>query len=318
MSAPTIVLPELPELIASDAVNLAGQSDEDTGREHLSHSAVSSALSCKQLYAYQYEHEIEPIAKPAFLTMGGAFQKAIEHSDPKLGIDQVVKAAQIRSQEDEDACRINSTIVGAAAEAYLSRWGTPTTSVREFEYRVRLRNPWTGHYSRTFDLLGFADEVEMGESGPIIVENKLVGQITKEDVRRLPLDRQVSLECYGLWRATGQIVRQVRYRWTRKPSIKQKQTETVADFCERVIQDYVDRRDDFYTREELLFRSDRDLIRLEAELWEWADEVRAMRRRKIWPRNTSHCHAFGTCVFLPLCLGDHDAPSLYQPKEPHR
>jgi hypothetical protein len=30
---------------------------------------------------------------------------------------------------------------------------------REMEYLVQLRNPWTGAYSRTFDLKGYADGV---------------------------------------------------------------------------------------------------------------------------------------------------------------
>jgi hypothetical protein len=36
---------------------------------------------------------------------------------------------------------------------------------REMEYLVQLRNPWTGAYSRTFDLKGYADGVWTSPGG---------------------------------------------------------------------------------------------------------------------------------------------------------
>lgn len=310
-----IELPTLPELLPPEGVNLAGKTDGELGRHHLSHTEVSRALACPQLWGYEHQLRIEPIVKPPARVLGKAFQAAIEHSDPKVGMDMIVQGTLPETQEQADRVRVDATIVAAAAEAYLERWGTPESSIREFEYRVRLRNPWTGRYSRTYDLLGYADELELTDQGPVLVENKLVGQITPTDVRRLPLDRQISLACYGVWRATGQTVRQVRYRWTRKPSIRQRKGESVTEFCERLIADYRERRDEFYTREELLYRSDEDLVRIEAELWEWAEDLRRHSRRRIFPRNTSHCHEYGGCPFLPLCVGDADAPHLFQPKQ---
>jgi hypothetical protein len=100
-------------------------------------------------------------------------------------------------------------------------------AVKEFGYRVRLRNPYTGKLSRTFDLLGYADEWRnVQDSHAALVENKLVGQINAASVRKLPLDRQIALECYGTWRATGMEVREVFYRYVKKPSIKQKKDES--------------------------------------------------------------------------------------------
>jgi hypothetical protein len=99
-----------------------------------------------------------------------------------------------------------------------------------------LRNPWTGHYSRTFDLLGYADGlIDPGHRAPTpdrhsagrpleLVENKLVGRIDQVMVQRLPLDRQLQLARYGIWRATGRTVSTVHFRWVKKPSIKRKQT----------------------------------------------------------------------------------------------
>lgn len=311
---PLTVLEGLPELHPSEAENLAGRSDEDTGRAHLSHSSLNAQLACQQLYGYQYVDSIEPIAKGAPRRMGGAFAKALEAGDPEVGVKAVVDGAIIRDQRDEDRTRVEAMIVGSATKAYLMRYGQTDPDEREFEYRVRLRNPQTGAYSRTFDLLGYADQLlDAGDERWQLIEDKLVGSIQDTQVRRLPLDRQLALTCYGVWRATGKPVTDVLYRFTRKPSIKQKKDETLEQFLERIAADY-EERPDFYLVEEPLVRSTDDLARTEAELWQWAQQRREADRQHIYPRNSSHCHDYGGCAFLPLCVGDPDAPSLYREK----
>lgn len=306
---------ELPPLRASDATNLAGV---DTGRDHLSHSSIGVQNSCLQKYDFRYQERLELISRPKPLTLGKAFQRALELEDPDAAAAEMRAGARILDQADEDALQIDETVIRSAAALYLERWPGGTEE-REFQYRVRLRNPWTGHSSNTFDLLGYADGIDRS-AGLSLVENKFVGQITAVNVRRLPLDRQVSLSCYGLWRATGETVDRVHYRFARKPSIKPRKgrkadgsdAESTAEFCERLAADYVERADDFYLYEETLFRSSDDLARIEAELWEWAEQLRAARRRRFWPRNTSQCAEYGGCPFIPLCTGDPDAMGLYE------
>lgn len=301
-----------PDLIESDATNLI---DEDTGREHLSASQVSTLLACPQKYDYSYEQRLEPVAIRPALSLGKAFQKAIELDDPEAGARAIDEERDIRDQDDADRAAIDGTIVKAAARLYLSLYPDKPDSQKEYGYRVRLRNPWTGAYSRTFDLLGYADELAEEDGGLVLIENKLVGQISEVSIRRLPLDRQISLAAYGIWRATGREVSKVRYRFTRKPSIRQKKGESVGEFCMRVERDY-NERPDFYSEEQVIYRDQASLWRSEAELWEWAEQVRASRKRALFTRNTSACHEWGGCEFLPLCLGDPDALSLYQEKTP--
>lgn len=306
------VLEGLPELIPSDAVNLVDQEDRE-GRATLSHSSLNSQLACHQKYAYEYVDKIEAISKPAGRRLGAAFAKAIEHGDPEVGVTHLEKGTIALTQEDEDRLRSDCAIVRAAAKAYLAKYGKRPEGGAEFGYRVRLRNPHTGAYSRTFDLEGYADGLVKNYAGFTLIEDKFVGQISAVQVRRLKLDRQLALECYGIWRATGEAVTDVLYRFTRKPSIKQRKDETVDDFCARVEADY-EERPDFYLLEEPIPRTPDDLVRIEAELWQWADQRRAAQRAHVFPRNSSHCHDYGGCPFLPLCVGDPDAPSLFRPK----
>lgn len=294
-----------------------------TGRAHLSHSSISTQLNCLKRYEHERVSRLELVARPRYFGMGSAFQKAIELADPDAGADKLREGLMLRSQHDEDGLAIEEATVRAAAKLYLRRFGTPENERREFEYRVRLRSPWTGAPSRTFDLLGFADGVIETPGWLELVENKFVGQIDKVMVKRLPLDRQVGLACYGLWRATGKTVRVVHYRMIRKPSIKQKKgretkqglkgAETVDEFIERLEADYANpEREEHYVLDETLFRSDEDLLQIEAELWDWAEQLRNAKGRSFYSRNTSHCHDYGGCPYIPLCVGDPDAPALYR------
>lgn len=315
MTVALTVLEGLPELIPSDAQNLVDQEDRE-GRATLSHSSLNSQLACAQRYAYEYVDKIEPISKSAGRRLGGAFAKALEAGDPEVGVKFLEEGTFALTQEDQDQLRIDCAIVRAAAKAYLAAYGAGER--REFGYRVRLRNPHTGAYSRTFDLEGYADGLvpngsEVAQIGFTLIEDKFVGRLEATAVKRLKLDRQLALECYGIWRATGQPVTDIKYRFTRKPSIKQKQTETVEQFCERVEADY-EERPEFYLLEEPLERTADDLVRIEAELWQWAAQRREAHRAHVFPRNSSHCHDYGGCPFLPLCVGDPDAPSLFKEK----
>lgn len=343
----------------AEAVNLHGQ---ETGREHLSYSSLGTFLACHRKYSLDKVERLSLIARPRYFDMGSAFQKAIELQDAKVGPrmlrgwvpcetcrglgehgpgtfeDPIIDceacegnggeqgdAPRIASQEDEDRLRVEETIVECAAALYLRRWPADDRQTREYPYRVRLRNPATGHYSRTFDLLGYADGVEDCGSYFELVENKLVGQVTAVAVKRLPLDRQLALERYGLWRATAKAVRRVKYRWVRKPSIKQREgrkkdksdAESIDEFLQRLTADYVERGDGFYSHEETFFVDPADTLRVEAELWEWAEQLRSQRRRQFFDRNTSHCTDYGGCQFIPICTGDPDAGALYQVRPHH-
>lgn len=349
------------KLLPPEGVNLHGQ---PSPREHLSYSALSTFLACRRKYELDKLHRLELVARERPLDMGRAYQKAIELQDPSIGprvlrgwvpcetcggtgqydlADELPPLVaswcesckgrggtqgpepMITSQDDEDRLQIESTIVENAAKLYLRRWPATGHETRELAYRVRLRNPATGHYSNTFDLLGYADGVIDCGGWLELIENKLVGQVTAVSVKRLPLDRQLALERYGLWRATGREVRRVRYRWVRKPSIKQRggrkadksDAETVEQFCIRLAEDYETRGEEFYSHQEEFFVDPEDLLRVEAELWEWADQLRRQRRRGFFDRNTSHCTDYGGCQFIGLCAGDPDAAHLYRVRPHH-
>lgn len=300
----------------------------DTGRRRLSHTMLKDMLACPRRYQLARIERLEPIARRAYLDMGSAFQLAIEHRNPEMGAAQLIDNFEVFSAEDERQRQIEAATIKAASALYLRTWPPSDAEHREYEYLVRLRSPYTGAWSHTFDLHGFADGVtDLGDALEL-TENKFLGKLDAATIKALKLDRQLGLMCYGLWRATGKPVTRVRYRIVRKPTIRQKKgrqtkagisgAETVDEYIARLAADYADPgRVEHYTHEEYIVRDDTDLLRTEAELWEWAEQLRGMDQRGFYPRNTDTCADYGGCRFAPICVNDPDAGSLFR-RRPER
>ena len=116
-----------PELRESDATNLYGQ---ETGREHLSASQVSTLLACPQKYGFAYEDKLEPIAFRPALSLGKAFQRAIELADPEAGAQAIRDERSPRDQEEQD-----QVAAATAPPAWIDR---PAHSHRRIAHRL----PW--------------------------------------------------------------------------------------------------------------------------------------------------------------------------------
>jgi hypothetical protein len=79
-----------------DLVNLAGQ---DTGREHISHTALGVFLACQQRYGWQYARRLAPAVTAAPLQVGRAFALAREHLDPAAGEQAILEDAASQAEQ---------------------------------------------------------------------------------------------------------------------------------------------------------------------------------------------------------------------------
>jgi hypothetical protein len=69
-----------------------------------------------------------------------------------------------------------------------------------------------------------------------------------------------------------------------------------------------------------MLRTSDDLLRVEEELWSWAQQLQWLRRQSVATRNSTHCADFGGCAYMALCLtGARSAEGLYtiRPKIRH-
>lgn len=301
------------QLRPAELINLHGQ---DTGRDALSHTRLGTFLACEERFRWQYIKRLEPAVKPEPLSRGAAFAHALELNNPQAGYDLVMEEQAALVEEhghnlwislpsEDDALRV-ATLVRAMSTAYLATYGTQGAR-REVTLRQVLRNPQTGAASRTFDVQARVDAV----AGDLLIEDKTASRIPAFTQQRLKLDRQVTLGCYLLWRCEGIDVRDVSYRITRTPSIKQTQKETLSEYLDRLEHDYAERAS-WYCQEFELSRTPDDFVRLEQELWDWAAQIRDATRKGVWPRNVSSCAEYQGCRYLALCAREPGAEQQFQ------
>jgi hypothetical protein len=187
-----------------------------------------------------------------------------------------------------------------------------------FAKAVELRDPFGGAALLGVDRgYGEQEDVDRLAVDMTIVESAAAAYLSRyywdDSLVEGADDRQLSLGAYALWRITGKPVRKVRKRFTKKPQIRQRKGESVAEFCQRIRADYRE-RPDFYMHEETTFRDADDMLDVERSLWDWAEQRRAAQRRGFWPMNTDRCHDYGGCDFLDKCFGGPDAEGLYRRK----
>lgn len=309
------------ELRPPEEVNLAGQ---DTGRDHLSQTSLKTFLTCQQQYQYHYEQRLSPAVTSTPLAVGRAFAHALEQGEPEAGARLLRLEASVEAERaagnpwvaapDVDEVEVMATVAREAARCYLAAYGRHET--REVELRARVRNPARGgRYSLTHDLMARLDAVSADWT--TLFEDKLVSQIPRASLAaKVRLDRQVHIEAYLIWRTTGVLVTSVHYRMTLKPQIRQRQKETRDEYLQRIADDYA-ARPEHYLAEETVHPTLDDFLRLERELWRWAESLRESRRDGTWPRNTGACHEYGGCRFLPLCAGEPGALNQFVERAKH-
>ena len=300
-----------------ERVNLNGT---DTGdRDCLSHTRLGTFLACEERFRWKYVERLEPAVKKQSLRMGSAFAYAAECGQPQAGYNMIMEEQAALAIEyggspwnvfpTEQEAEIEATVVKAASTAYLARFGSRAR--REVTYRQRIRNPRTGYPSRTFDVQARVDGIE----DDTLIEDKLQSKVEATTEQRLSFDRQVTLGCYLHWRCTGEEIREVKFRITRKPGIKRKKDETHAGYLDRILQDYKD-RPEFYVFEFPLTRTADDFLRLEVELWRWCEQIRDAVSENVFPRNVASCAEWGGCDLLPLCSRQPGAEHQFRERAP--
>jgi len=261
----------------------------------LSHTKINSLLACQRQYKLRYIDRLEPISKAKPLTLGSAFHIAIDK-----GLDAGIDYLESRPAYDElgfNEKMTDQAIIKGAYGLYVDRW-PQNGATTEVEFEIDIEG---------VQFNGRIDGVEDLGDHLALIENKLVGRIEAGKVQRLHMDRQIGLMALALQLKFQKPVRIVDYRWVKKPQIKQRQGETIGEYCDRLEADYKERPDFYAFGDKAFFDLDQEQIT--SEFLAWADLRDYVEGKGVYPRNTSNC-AF--CHFVPICSGDPDGPALFQ------
>lgn len=175
-------------------------------------------------------------------------------------------------------------------------------------------------------LVGTIDLVYKHKGKIWIGEHKTTSQVTKDYIDRLPFDLQVMIYPKMAEHALKKRAHGVCYNVIRKPSIRQRQNETFADFIVRVTEDYKTREDFYFYREEILYnqkyikQAENDIKMISEELNMYHDFLGKKKILKAdeWYRNSRACFNYGRCPFFNLCKhGDRtDQLMMFHEREP--
>lgn len=285
------------------------------GKERLTNSHIKTWLNCGMAEHYRYTLQLVPRIRSKHLSLGSAVHRGIEFGSVEAGLEYFSDVYP-STQAEQDELDTNRVICEAMLAGYFDRYQPFKEYEPEIEFDVPILNPKTKAASKSFVLSGKVDGLTKINGSWWVCEYKTASRVDRTYIDRLQLDTQITLYMYALQRLRGIKITGVIYRIIKKPTIRQKQNETLAQFRERIIEDYRV-RDDHYFEQQMLYRSQADLEAFERELWMMTQRMLAERREGIHFKNTSRCSEYGGCPYMPLCLGHEDARSLYITQAPN-
>lgn len=295
----------------------------------ITHSAMTDFKNCKRKYYYRNHLKLVPRKEKPSLLLGRAVHKGLELYYQGNNIDGCIDAGifiledvdkSFWQQEDFDALEVNKAILTGMLKGYSLQFqdrGMFEVIEPEYQFTIPVINPATQFASKTFEHSGKIDGLFKTRSGQWwIREFKTASQIDKHYIDRLSLDTQITSYIDGVQAVKGIQIAGVIYTILKKPSIKQKQTETVEQYCQRVIQDYQERLD-FYFHQETLYRDQNDLDEWRFEKWDIARDIADSEKNDRWYKNTAYCSQMGGCAYMPLCIKGSEALTFYREEEPN-
>lgn len=295
----------------------------------LTHSSMSTYRDCRRKYYFRYILGLVPSQEKASLRLGSAFHKGVElyYQGKDLqaciyGAGQLFQDADTTGWTESDYEEMDKQ--AAILEGMLRGYALRLNDREEFQEVIPEReflnpiiNPATGASTPRFQHAGKADGLFKRDGQWWLREFKTASSIDKGYVDRLKLDTQITSYMEALQADMGITIAGIIYTVVKKPSIKQTQKETPAQYCERVIADYQDRLD-FYFWQEQFYRNQNDLVEWQYERWDIQKDIAESMRTERWYRNTSSCGQYGGCAYMPLCCQGEQMIHLYKQEPPHR
>lgn len=255
----------------------------------ISASKVKCYKACKRAYYFRYVEELVPVETAQPLVDGSSYHAMIEHmyNDGEFEVDIE-----------------NNPKISAMAKAY-EKYIYPKFYVenaeQEFEYKL----------TKNVTLVGRFDGI--AEDGLVVEHKTTSADVDDEYIYNLQWDEQILT--YML--ASGK--NEMYYTVCKKPTIRQKQTETAEEYYERCCEWYADDTDKKIrvikvTRNEKEVQGHKTALKYIAKCME-NDEIlseeECYKDELVYYRNCSQCTAYGRkCEYASICL-DYDPKLEY-------
>ena len=285
---------------------------------NVSNNSIAIASSCWKKWYWRYVERLEPKLKPINLTLGSVMHEAFDRF--YKGTSKVdVLVFIVKSFDDELAqCSVNDAENMAIAKwTAVGMWSHYPHSLSEFEavdteidFNVPLGR------MRGVRLFGRVDKRFKHRGVWWLGEFKTTSN-TSLFVKSLDTARQATTYTYAAIKS-GIEVEGVLYDLIRKPALRRRVEETVEDFGKRIIVDYRDRPNEYYSRH-YAYRNRVQLQQFEDDTASIAREMRTRTRKNDFPRNVDSCWNYNReCDFKKICFKGKHEPTMsmcYQQKK---
>lgn len=245
----------------------------------LTASAIKTYLDCPRKYQWQYVERIRPIKKSDALWFGTLYHSVLESLDLGIAWDNIVRYVLTNAKDEVQAHQVLRLAAGKPPDDGYEVIETEGV----FECEI-------GGVAVT----GKRDRLVKLPDGRVALQEY---KTSSEDIspgsmywRRLRMDIQISL--YLISSGAETII----YDVVRKPSIRQKKTETVEEYSQRLADDIAARPEWYYRKQEIP-RMAADTESAIADV----KGVNALVSLNVFPRNTASCTRYGECPYFSSC-----------------
>ena len=234
----------------------------------LSISSIKQFKACRRAYQLRKIYGVYPLQKAEALETGSNYHDLLEEF-----------------QETQCLPELNSK--EAAMVWAFSKYIYPKLPFFKaevpFEKQLRFNNTIIGRYD------GLADGA--------IIEHKTTSAASIDEYE-VDLERDEQISLYMLTAGVNKAF----YTVVKKPTIRQKQSETVEEFADRCFHWY-DEDTNEKIRVFIVTRTDKELQEYKKQLIKMFAEVRAAERTGNFYRNTCNCNMWGRkCEYAPICM----------------
>ena len=249
----------------------------------ISSSKVKCYKSCKRAYYFRYVENLVPVESAQPLVDGSNYHAMLE---------QLYKEGLYQADIENNP---KITAMAAAYEKYIYPQFKVRAAEEAFEYRL----------TDDVQLVGRFDGI--AEDGLIVEHKTTSADVDDEYVYNLQWDEQILT--YMLVSGKNEMY----YTVCKKPTIRQKQSESAADYYQRCVDWYAEDTDK-KIRVIKVTRSKKEIENYKKELVFLANKMKEDEmdeEEATFYRNCSHCKAFGRkCEYASICL-DYDPKLEY-------
>ena len=262
-----------------------------------SHSRINCYKQCPQLFKYKYIDKLVPLgADTKALSMGKAFHVGIENCSSQAALEYMEKDEYFMSQESEN----DKVIVLAMVDAFLKKF--PEAKTWEHEKYL------TGKMIKDDDFQLYIDGLEKHSNGYYIIELKTASKVDETYINKLDFNDQIS-RYYYMAEQNGYKILGVKYYVVKKPLLRQKQSESIEQFRQRLVDRIMEEDSIFYTEIKRTPEQIEDCIK------DTIYDMQVIENTTRFTKNLTACSCYGNCPYIDLCRGLKDAILLFDRKE---